>query len=262
MPWDTGTWDSGTWDSDLSPPNPNPKTKKKPMKHQDYFPTRIGDQIVWLRNLKIKLPGYSTTLALVAGDVTARLLDIDNVIYALESYRGGATAFQDAAYQRIDDVLFNADLPGTVSWLAFAAPASAPTAVAYGALRRVFDYISGTIKKAAAYDLAIGSDMGIEAAAVPAPDAATTTPAFTLRPAAAGKLEVVWTKGLFDGVKLQFDLGPAGPQTDVDLRPNYTLNWLPATGATAIVKVRLRYLYKGEEFGNWSAWQNWTLTGT
>ena len=47
----------------------------------------------------------------------------------------------------------------------------------------------------------------------------------------------------------------------MDLRPDYTLNWLPAPGTSAVVKVRLRYVYKGEDFGNWSDWQQWTLTG-
>lgn len=74
-------------------------------------------------------------------------------------------------------------------------------------------------------------------------------------------MEVVWTKKQFDGVKLEFDLGGGVTQSDMDLRPNYTLNWLPPAGQTALVKTRLRYIHKGEDFGNWSPWQNWTLTG-
>ena len=35
-----------------------------------------------------------------------------------------------------------------------------------------------------------------------APPPAPAAPAFTLRETASGKLEVVWTKGKFDGVKL------------------------------------------------------------
>ena len=59
------------------------------------------------------------------------------------------------------------------------------------------------------------------------------------------------------GGKLELDLGTAGTQTDIDLRPDYTLNWLPAPGQSAVIKVRLRYLYKGEEYGNWSEWHTW-----
>ena len=97
---------------------------------------------------------------------------------------------------------------------------------------------------------------------VPAPaPAVDVIPEFTVRRTVGGKLEVVWTKGVFDGVKLQFDLGTAGTQNDVDLRPNYTLNWLPPAGTSAIIKVRLMYILKGNNTGNWSDWQQWTLTG-
>jgi hypothetical protein len=68
--------------------SPKPKPKRKSMRIQLYFPVRIGDQIVWLRNAKTKLPAHATTLGLDPADVTARLLDIDNALYALEAYRG------------------------------------------------------------------------------------------------------------------------------------------------------------------------------
>src|SRR5262245_50626348 len=100
--WDEATWDHFFWDSGPTPPTPKPKTKRKSMKRQIWFHVRIGDQIVWLRNLKTKLPAYATTLGLDAGDVTAILLDVDNAIYALEAYRGAVATFPDGAYQRID----------------------------------------------------------------------------------------------------------------------------------------------------------------
>lgn len=97
-PWDSGTYDSGgTWDSDPSP-NPKPKKKPKTMARQTYYPTRIGNQIVWLRNLKTKLPTHVAVLGLAAGDVTAFLLDVDNAIYGLDNYRGAVATFPDAAY--------------------------------------------------------------------------------------------------------------------------------------------------------------------
>ena len=122
----------------------------------------------------------------------------------------------------------------------------------------MFAYINGTIKKAAAYDSAIGEDLGVEGAGMAAP-VPTATPEFTLRMTSGGKLEVVWTNGIFDGVNLEFDLDAAGIKPDIDLRPNYTLNWLPAAGTAVMIKVRLRFIYKGEDFGNWSDWQRWTL---
>jgi hypothetical protein len=158
-------------------------------------------------------------------------------------------------------VLNNEALEGSITWLTFTAPTPVPTAVAYGCLSRLFTYINEVIKKAPAYDDAIGADLRTEPPTVTAPYPATTTPEFFLRFTGGGKLEIVWTKDVFDGIKLEFDLGAAGTKTDMDLRPNYTLNWMPAAGASAVIKVRLCYLYKGEEFGNWSPWQSWTLTG-
>ena len=131
----------------------------------------------------------------------------------------------------------------------------------YGCLKRVFTYISEHIKTADAYNLSIGEDLGVEGTAPPPPPPGTTAPEFNLRSTSGSKLEVVWIKRDFDGVKLEFDRGPAGVLADIDLRPNYTLNWLPAPGQSAVIKVRLRYIYKGEDFGNWTDWQQWTLTG-
>ena len=257
MPWDFGTFDSGHWDSDtISPPNPKPK--KKTMKRPDFFPRAIGDQIVWLQNSK-KLTGYAATLPLVPAEVTAVLLDVDNSIYALDAYRGGVGSFPNAAYQRIQEALHGGPA-GNIVWLTFAAPGGTPAAVAYGCLDRVFTYIEDKVVKAPGFTKAIGLDLGIVTTPPSAPPA-TAVPDFTLRTTAGGKLEVVWHKGVYDGVRLQFDLGAAGMQNDTDLRPNYTLNWLPAAGQSAIIKVRLMFILKGDDTENWSDWKSWTLTG-
>ncbi len=228
------------------------------MKHNSYFPSRIGDQIVWLTNLKTKLPGKATLLGLAPAALAAILLDIDNLLFALEKYRGALESFTDSGYQLIENIL-HSDLATTIAWETFTMPAGAPAAVQYGALKRVFTYVTGVIKVAPAYDSEVGQALGTEGSEKAAPDPATTVPDFSLRPTTGGKLEVVWTRGVFDGVKLELDLGAAGMKTDVDLRPNYTLAWLPPSGTTATIKVRLTYLYKGEEFGLWSDWKSWVL---
>ena len=229
------------------------------MKRPTWFPVAIGDQIVCLQNLNTKLPGYAATLSLVAGDVTAFLLDVDNSTYALDAYRGGVSKFPAAAYERIKEVLHGNNAVN-VEWLTFPAPGGTPAAVHYGSLDRIFTYLADVVVKSAGYTKAIGLDLGIETSATPAPPV-DAVPSFTLRSTAGDKLEVVWPKGPFDGVKLQFDLGGGVIQNDVDLRPNYTLNWLPAAGTSAIIKVRLMYILKGNDTGNWSDWQQWTLTG-
>lgn len=259
--WDqlSATWDNSSWDTPSST-SANLKSKRHTVKRQDYFPIRIGDQIVWLRNFKIKLPTHATALGLVAGDVTAILLDVDTAIYGLDTYRGALGPANSSCYQSIEVALYGDTVVGNVVWMGFTPPAGAPAAVANGCLKRVFAYIADVIKKSPGYNLVIGEDLGTEGAEAP-PAPPTAAPEFDLRGTTGGKLEVLWTKREFDGVKLEFDLGTAGIKADIDLRPNYTLNWMPAPGQTAIVKVRLRYILKGEDFGNWSDWQQWTLTG-
>lgn len=254
------TYDSNIFYDQPDPaPNP-PRKRRKTMKHQDYFPLRIGNQVIWLRNFKLKLPTYVVPLGLVPGDVTDVLLDVDNAIYGLDDFRGALETATAACYTCIDKALYDETMPGNIGWMGFTPPAGAPVAVAHGCLKRVFTYIADKIKDSTGYNEVIGHDLGTEGPEV-APPSPTVTPEFTLRTTSGGKLEVVWTKNEFDGVKLAFDLGAAGTQTDIDLRPHYTLNWLPTPGQSAVIKVRLRYLYKGEEFGNWSEWQTWTLTG-
>ncbi len=263
MTWDQpppATWDSSFWDLPNSPPA-KPKSKPKAMRKLEYFPIRIGNQIVWLRNFKLKLPAHATALALVAGEVTAILLDVDTAIYGLESYRGALGPAQSSCYQCIEVALYGDTVVGDVVWMGFTAPAGAPAAVANGCLKRLFTYIADEIKKSPGYNLVVGEDLGTEGVEPPPPPPGDTAPEFDLRGTAGHKLEVVWTKRDFDGVKLEFDRGTAGILTDIDLRPNYTLNWLPALGQSVIIKVRLRYIQKGEDFGNWSDWRQWTLTG-
>ena len=246
---------------DQIPITPKPKSTHKTMRIQLYFPVQIGNQIIWSRNFGIKLLIYATRLGLDPAEVAAVLLDVENAIYALESYHSAVATFPGAAYQRIDDALNNETLNGNIDWLTFAAPAPMPAAVSYGCLSRIFTFINDTVKKSAAYDEAIGMDLGTEPPKVAPPNPATTFPDFSLRTTAGNKAEIVWPKGVFDGVRLDFDLGAAGTKADISLRPNYTLNWLPPAGTSVIIKVRLLYIYKGEDFGNWSPWQSWTLTG-
>ena len=86
MTWDAGTWDSGFWDqatpSDYFQLHPKPKSH---MKRQDYYPSRIGDQVNWLDNYSVKLPLYGATLGVAPADVAASVNDAkwSNYVLAL-----------------------------------------------------------------------------------------------------------------------------------------------------------------------------------
>jgi hypothetical protein len=58
MNWETGTWDSGFWDapaSDYFLASTKSKKQNK-MKRQNFYPSRIGDQVNWLDNFGQNFP--------------------------------------------------------------------------------------------------------------------------------------------------------------------------------------------------------------
>lgn len=87
MNWDTGAWDSGFWDqqtpSDYFQPQLKPKST---MKRNNYYPSRIGDQVNWLDNYSIKLPIHGAALSVVAADITASVNDAKFGNYVLGTW--------------------------------------------------------------------------------------------------------------------------------------------------------------------------------
>lgn len=164
--WDSPNtfWDqpSATWDADPPPSPPNQQqTKLKKMKRQNYFPSRIGDQVNWLKNYADKLPTYAGTLGLDTGDVTDGVADARRAEYALGDWLTDLRDFSPAATSAVDIILYGtgtlvAELP------TFTAPTSATgtTALLPGTLNRIFTQ-AGDIKRAPGFTPAIGIDLGI-----------------------------------------------------------------------------------------------------
>ena len=88
MSWDSGTWDADFWDHP-APPLSNyfrSKPKHKPntqMKRQDYYPSRIAEQVLWLANYFAKITIHGPTCDVDAGDVTATVNDAKWCHYVL-----------------------------------------------------------------------------------------------------------------------------------------------------------------------------------
>lgn len=162
MNWDSGTWDSGVWDapSDYFHPNHKPKTKHT-MKRQDYYPSRIGDQVIWLDNFSLKLPVHGPTLGVDPADVTSGVNDAKWAKYVLSTWLGAVRAFAPSTTDAVDDVLTGTGAAAVVL-PTFVAPALPPgvTAAPPGALTRLFKLIA-QMKLAAAYTEAIGTDIGV-----------------------------------------------------------------------------------------------------
>lgn len=160
MNWDTGTWDSGFWDEASDYFHPKPKTHTK-MKRQDYYPSRIGDQVNWLDNYSVKLPVYGTTLGVAAGDVTASVNDAKWSNYVLGMWLTAVRNFSPSTTDAVDDVLTGEGAAAVIlpTFVPPALPAGVTAAIP-GALTRIFTLVA-KIKLAAGYTEAIGTDLGV-----------------------------------------------------------------------------------------------------
>ena len=131
------------------------------MKRQKYYPSRIGDQVVWLENYADKLPAYIGVLNFAPADVAPSIADARWCAYVLGTWLPGVRAFSPSTTDAVDDVLTGSG-PNTITLPTFTAPAL-PAGVnpqLPGALNRIFAFVA-RIKVLPGYTEAIGTDLGI-----------------------------------------------------------------------------------------------------
>lgn len=162
MNWDEGTWDSGFWDqpapSDYFQSQPKPKSN---MKRQDYYPSRIGDQVIWLTNYAAKLPNHGPTLGVLPADVAASVNDAKFGLYTLGTWLGEVRNFAPSTTDAVDDVLTGSgSAPMVLPTFTPTAPPAGVTAPPPGVLTRIFILVA-KMKLSSAYTEAIGTDLGI-----------------------------------------------------------------------------------------------------
>lgn len=218
-----------------------------------FYPTRIGDQILWLNNFRNKLPNYGTVLGYTTDEVTAIQGDCDRLAWLMDTLQGAAQSFSHAVTAHIK-LLKTGTGSVIVAPPAFTIPSSPapPANVLPGALKRLMKVISN-LKTRTGYTITMGEDLGIVGAEEPAPNPETTKPEIKAVLAAGGKVEIQWKKGVFTGVRIEVDRGNGQwVFLAVDTEPHYIDTASPAAGTAAVWKYRAIYLEGDANFGQWS----------
>jgi len=235
------------------------KTKKKAknMKHNNYYPSRIGDQLIWLITFLTNLPKYTATLGLNAAAVTAIIADCNWLVYVMELWWPATRTWSLACTKAVADAQTGTETTALVLPV-FTAPAlpTGTTAVTPGALTRIFEFVQQIRKNPKCTD-AIALDLGILGSTQVGPDLTTLQPAIDLS-IVSGHVFVKWGWGGYgqylDSCEIWVDRGDGKGWVllTIDTTPNYTdTTALP----TALAKWSYKATYRvGEnQVGLWSA---------
>lgn len=153
--------------------------RKSKMKHNNYFPIRQADQVIWLGNYRNKLPGYATVLGLAPALVTSTQADCDWVGYLLESWQPAVRTWALGCTDTVAEAQTGTGGSAMIlpTFTAPELPASV-VAVAPGALTRIFALVQ-QIKNSGKCTDAIASDLGLVGSQATAPDLAAVQPKLT-----------------------------------------------------------------------------------
>lgn len=241
------------------PPVPSviePKTKGRKVKHNNYYPQRQGDQVVWLANFSGKLAGYATALGLTTAQVSAAVADCGWLEYVLELWLPAVRAF-DKAGTEASAAAQTGKGSGVMSLPTFTAPAlpAAVTPVAPGALSRLFALVQ-VIKSSGKCTEAIGADLGLIGSQATPPDLSGVEPVIGATVSGNG-VAVRWgwqgQSAWLSSCELQVDRGDGKGfgLLAVDTTPNY-VDTQPFPTAKAVWTYRAIYRGDDMQVGHWS----------
>lgn len=216
------------------------------------IPNTDGALLPWLQNFCVKFPLHAVVLGVPIGQIAIAVSDCNMLIYLLQTYV--PVARNDGAEAvRYKELIKNGPIgtPGGAPPAATPMPA-APTTVPPGALPRLRLLVQ-EIKNKAAYNEAMGTDLGIIAAA---PEANTDAPVLTLITSQAGNVVMAWTKNGWTGVKLQGRMQGAASWTDLGLdlfSPFADTRPLQAAATPEVREYRACHMDGDTPLLNWSA---------
>ena len=225
----------------------------------NYLETNDEKFAIQIGNFGSKLGDYQTLFGLADNEVTGAQEDaayfqwIVSNVEKVDTYKRNWTSFKTIAKKGATNITNNT-VPNT------AVLDTMPRAVAPGIQFR-FTTLVNRVKAHQNYTAGIGQNLGIEFSSTQKLDldAAQPTLKIVIR---AGKVNLDWKKGKFDGIVIEKDSGSGFVMLDKDLHPNFIDNSpLPAQGESAIWKYRAMYLFSDEQVGLWSDVVTATVSG-
>ncbi len=231
-------------------------TKRKKMKHNNYYPLRQADQVLWLTNFKDKLSTYATVLSLAPAEVTALLADCAWLDYILRLWLPDVRAWTKSCTEAV--TLAETGTGGEAMALpVFTAPAlpSGVVAVTPGVLNRLFAQIQ-LIKKNSACTDAIATDLGILGSEATGPDLSLVQPILKLT-VSGSEVLVGWNwngnSKWLSSCEIMVDRadGKGFVLLTIDTTPNYS-DTQPFPAAKAIWTYKAIYRLDDAQVGRWS----------
>lgn len=231
-----------------------------------FMPRRDQDIPPWLNNFVDRLmapaPDYKTKYNIADAEVTLLDLGRKGVVWMYtNAYGNRVSSTQYTQFKK--DILYGR--PGLVGPLTFPTPATFTAVPTTGTppvpitimpdVLGLAASIGKRIKNSVNYDPADGAALGLEGTTEYIPSAEETAPNLgKSHLTTGGRVEVDWTKGRFDGVKIEVDRGDGKGWVflAVDTQPNYVDTVKPAPGTSAKYRYRAIYLLDDEEYGQWS----------
>lgn len=223
------------------------------MKRKFFYPTRAGDQVIWLTNYASKVNAHAAALGLLA---TSSIADAKWLGYVLSLWLENVRTFGTGASQYVY-ILQN----GLTGGSSFPTPAFVNTtppagvvAVQAGLLPRLFKFVQD-IKEAPLYTTVIGEDLGI--IGVPVTNG-QPSPVFTLEVSGGEScdcVEVGFQKFTHQGVAIDSRRG--GEEgfsflANDTSRPFLDVRPLLVPGVPEVREYRLRFWDRGVANGEWS----------
>lgn len=227
------------------------------MIHQNFYPSRIADQVTWLTNFKTKIPAQGPVLSLSSTVIANATADCLWLIYVNGAWLSALRAFSQSGTQYLTLIQTGPTGGSALPVPTFTVPAipAGTVPVAAGALNRIFKLIAD-IKNSASYTETIGEDLGIIGAAENPDD--HPVPKFNLAlivgSGGAQQVQINFTKYTHQGVYVESRRGSGNWEflaIDTE-RPYIDERPLLVAGTPEAREYRLRYWDKGTPNGPWT----------